>query len=228
MLSFISCFCSLWWRSSCCWMRSPKTAQLCRRKTRRILVWRSRISPATGTRSAQYQEHCKTVLWGIRWQKLTLFFFVIWSILSISINFWIFKWGCFYFSESRCSHSEGHFLLPELQSAVRCDRPSRSGKGPSCLIHQIVPDLLSRFWPKVLFVFSTQSSLLSSILGELPSEKGVVKVKGQLTYAAQQPWVFPGTVRSNILFGKELDPQKYEKVLKACALKRVRLSLIWI
>uniref|UniRef100_A0A8C7DDB9 Cystic fibrosis transmembrane conductance regulator n=1 Tax=Oncorhynchus kisutch TaxID=8019 RepID=A0A8C7DDB9_ONCKI len=65
-----------------------------------------------------------------------------------------------------------------------------------------------------------QSSLLSSILGELPHDKGVLKVKGQLTYASQQPWVFPGTIRSNILFGKELHPQKYEKVLRACALKR--------
>lgn len=72
---------------------------------------------------------------------------------------------------------------------------------------------------------STQSSLLSSILGELPNEKGVLKVKGQLTYAAQQPWVFPGTIRSNILFGKELNPQKYERVIRACALKRVRRSL---
>uniref|UniRef100_A0A4W6BR66 Multidrug resistance-associated protein 4 n=1 Tax=Lates calcarifer TaxID=8187 RepID=A0A4W6BR66_LATCA len=67
---------------------------------------------------------------------------------------------------------------------------------------------------------SIQSSLLSSILGELPTEKGVLKVKGQLTYAAQQPWVFPGTIRSNILFGKELNTQKYEKVIRACALKR--------
>uniref|UniRef100_A0A3Q1HYV3 Multidrug resistance-associated protein 4 n=1 Tax=Anabas testudineus TaxID=64144 RepID=A0A3Q1HYV3_ANATE len=65
-----------------------------------------------------------------------------------------------------------------------------------------------------------KSSLLSSILGELPNEKGVLKVKGQLTYAAQQPWVYPGTIRSNILFGKELDIQKYERVIKACALKR--------
>nr|XP_046179705.1 ATP-binding cassette sub-family C member 4-like [Oncorhynchus gorbuscha] len=65
-----------------------------------------------------------------------------------------------------------------------------------------------------------KSSLLSSILGELPHDKGVLKVKGQLTYASQQPWVFPGTIRSNILFGKELHPQKYEKVLRACALKR--------
>ncbi|XP_054480100.1 ATP-binding cassette sub-family C member 4-like [Anoplopoma fimbria] len=65
-----------------------------------------------------------------------------------------------------------------------------------------------------------KSSLLSTILGELPNEKGVLKVKGQLTYAAQQPWVFPGTIRSNILFGKELNPQKYERVIRACALKR--------
>uniref|UniRef100_A0A4W5MMX0 Cystic fibrosis transmembrane conductance regulator n=1 Tax=Hucho hucho TaxID=62062 RepID=A0A4W5MMX0_9TELE len=65
-----------------------------------------------------------------------------------------------------------------------------------------------------------KSSLLSAILGELPYDKGVLKVKGQLTYASQQPWVFPGTIRSNILFGKALHPQKYEKVLRACALKR--------
>uniref|UniRef100_A0A3B5PXI0 Multidrug resistance-associated protein 4-like n=1 Tax=Xiphophorus maculatus TaxID=8083 RepID=A0A3B5PXI0_XIPMA len=65
-----------------------------------------------------------------------------------------------------------------------------------------------------------KSSLLSSILGELPAEKGVLRVKGQLTYASQQPWVFPGTIRSNILFGKDLEPRKYERVIKACALKR--------
>uniref|UniRef100_A0A8C7TH57 Multidrug resistance-associated protein 4 n=1 Tax=Oncorhynchus mykiss TaxID=8022 RepID=A0A8C7TH57_ONCMY len=69
-------------------------------------------------------------------------------------------------------------------------------------------------------VGSGKSSLLSAILGELPHDKGVLRVKGQLTYASQQPWVFPGTIRSNILFGKELHPQKYEKVLRACALKR--------
>uniref|UniRef100_A0A671PXA5 Cystic fibrosis transmembrane conductance regulator n=1 Tax=Sinocyclocheilus anshuiensis TaxID=1608454 RepID=A0A671PXA5_9TELE len=44
-----------------------------------------------------------------------------------------------------------------------------------------------------------KSSLLSTVLGELPAEKGVIKVKGELTYASQQPWVFPGTIRSNIL-----------------------------
>ncbi|KAI4831629.1 hypothetical protein KUCAC02_001165 [Chaenocephalus aceratus] len=36
-----------------------------------------------------------------------------------------------------------------------------------------------------------KSSLLSTILGELPNEKGTLRVKGQLTYAAQQPWQHP-------------------------------------
>ncbi|XP_037829737.1 multidrug resistance-associated protein 4 isoform X2 [Kryptolebias marmoratus] len=65
-----------------------------------------------------------------------------------------------------------------------------------------------------------KSSLLSAILGELPCDTGTLKVKGQLTYASQQPWMFPGTVRSNILFGRELNRKKYERVLKACALKK--------
>uniref|UniRef100_A0A3Q3MK45 Multidrug resistance-associated protein 4 n=1 Tax=Labrus bergylta TaxID=56723 RepID=A0A3Q3MK45_9LABR len=65
-----------------------------------------------------------------------------------------------------------------------------------------------------------KSSLLSAILGELPHDTGALKVRGQLTYAAQQPWVFPGTIRSNILFGEEFNLKKYEKVIRACALKK--------
>uniref|UniRef100_A0A8C2XK95 Multidrug resistance-associated protein 4 n=1 Tax=Cyclopterus lumpus TaxID=8103 RepID=A0A8C2XK95_CYCLU len=65
-----------------------------------------------------------------------------------------------------------------------------------------------------------KSSLLSAILGELSQESGVVKVKGELTYVSQQPWILPGTIRSNILFGKDLNPKKYDRVLRACALKR--------
>ncbi|XP_061696778.1 ATP-binding cassette subfamily C member 4-like [Syngnathoides biaculeatus] len=69
-------------------------------------------------------------------------------------------------------------------------------------------------------VASGKSSLLNAILGELSPESGTVKVRGDLTYASQQPWILPGTVRSNILFGKELNRLKYDKVLRACALKR--------
>uniref|UniRef100_A0A3P8V7T7 ATP binding cassette subfamily C member 4 (PEL blood group) n=1 Tax=Cynoglossus semilaevis TaxID=244447 RepID=A0A3P8V7T7_CYNSE len=65
-----------------------------------------------------------------------------------------------------------------------------------------------------------KSSLLSAILGELSHECGKIKINGELTYTSQQPWILPGTIRSNILFGKEFDPQKYDKILTVCALKK--------
>ncbi|XP_051464306.1 ATP-binding cassette sub-family C member 4 isoform X2 [Apus apus] len=65
-----------------------------------------------------------------------------------------------------------------------------------------------------------KSSLLSAVLGELPKEKGLINVTGRIAYVSQQPWVFSGTVRSNILFDKEYEKEKYEKVLKVCALKK--------
>ncbi|XP_031814417.1 multidrug resistance-associated protein 4 [Sarcophilus harrisii] len=65
-----------------------------------------------------------------------------------------------------------------------------------------------------------KSSLLSAVLGELPRHNGLVTVRGRIAYVSQQPWVFSGTVRSNILFGKIYEKEKYDKVIKACALKK--------
>ncbi|XP_027249742.1 multidrug resistance-associated protein 4 isoform X3 [Cricetulus griseus] len=65
-----------------------------------------------------------------------------------------------------------------------------------------------------------KSSLLSAVLGELPPASGLVNVHGRIAYVSQQPWVFSGTVRSNILFGKKYEKERYEKVIKACALKK--------
>ena len=66
-----------------------------------------------------------------------------------------------------------------------------------------------------------QSSLLRALLGELPPSQGQASVHGRIAYVSQQPWVFSGTVRSNILFGKKYEEERYEKVIKACALKEV-------
>ncbi|XP_068382967.1 ATP-binding cassette sub-family C member 4 isoform X4 [Eschrichtius robustus] len=65
-----------------------------------------------------------------------------------------------------------------------------------------------------------KSSLLSAVLQELPPSQGLVHVHGRIAYVSQQPWVFSGTVRSNILFGKKYEKERYEKVIKACALKK--------
>ncbi|KAF6375882.1 ATP binding cassette subfamily C member 4 [Rhinolophus ferrumequinum] len=65
-----------------------------------------------------------------------------------------------------------------------------------------------------------KSSLLSAVLRELPPSQGLVSVHGRIAYVSQQPWVFSGTVRSNILFGKKYEKERYEQVIKACALKK--------
>lgn len=76
-------------------------------------------------------------------------------------------------------------------------------------------------WTCVFFYNLFQSSLLSAVLGELAPSHGLVSVHGRIAYVSQQPWVFSGTVRSNILFGKKYEKERYEKVIKACALKKV-------
>ncbi|XP_059740421.1 ATP-binding cassette sub-family C member 4 isoform X6 [Bos taurus] len=64
-----------------------------------------------------------------------------------------------------------------------------------------------------------KSSLLNALLGELPPSQGRVSVHGRIAYVSQQPWVFPGTVKSNILFGKKYKEDRYEEVIRACALE---------
>ncbi|KAF3453336.1 hypothetical protein FNV43_RR03776 [Rhamnella rubrinervis] len=69
-------------------------------------------------------------------------------------------------------------------------------------------------------VGSGKSSLLSCILGEVPKVSGTLKLCGTKAYVAQSPWIQSGTIEYNILFGKEMEIGRYERVLEACALKK--------
>ncbi|XP_027340020.1 ABC transporter C family member 3-like isoform X4 [Abrus precatorius] len=69
-------------------------------------------------------------------------------------------------------------------------------------------------------VGSGKSSLLSCIIGEVPKISGTLKVCGTKAYVAQSPWIQSGKIEDNILFGKEMDREKYEKVLEACSLTK--------
>ncbi|ONK71139.1 uncharacterized protein A4U43_C04F5110 [Asparagus officinalis] len=66
-----------------------------------------------------------------------------------------------------------------------------------------------------------KSSFLCSILGEIPKMSGrQTKVFGSKAYVPQSAWIQTGTIRENVLFGKEMDNKVYEEVIQGCALER--------
>lgn len=69
-------------------------------------------------------------------------------------------------------------------------------------------------------VGSGKSSLLHVILQELPLIEGKMQVSGRISYASQEPWLFAGTVRQNILFGLPMNKHRYRTIVKICALER--------
>ncbi|XP_049529374.1 ATP-binding cassette sub-family C member 4-like [Anopheles darlingi] len=68
-----------------------------------------------------------------------------------------------------------------------------------------------------------KSSLLQVLLRELPVEQGALLMgtspSPTIAYASQEPWLFSGTLRQNILFGESIEQHRYRQVLKVCALQ---------
>lgn len=55
--------------------------------------------------------------------------------------------------------------------------------------------------------------MLHAILRELPLSEGNISVRGVVSYASQEPWLFAGSVQQNILFGLPMDKERYRKVI---------------
>ncbi|XP_016117939.1 ATP-binding cassette sub-family C member 5 [Sinocyclocheilus grahami] len=68
-------------------------------------------------------------------------------------------------------------------------------------------------------VGSGKTSLISAILGQMTLLEGTVAVNGDFAYVAQQAWILNASFRDNILFGKEMEEERYQAILSACCLR---------
>ena len=67
-------------------------------------------------------------------------------------------------------------------------------------------------------VGSGKSSLIGALMGEMVKVSGKVNSVGSVALVQQQAWIQNATLRDNVLFGKQFDPNFYNKVIDACAL----------
>ena len=70
-----------------------------------------------------------------------------------------------------------------------------------------------------------KTSLFHNIIGEIPSTIGNISHQGRIAYVCQTPWVFSGTIRENILFGKEYKSEALQRAIDVCSLKEDLASL---
>ncbi|CAD8095839.1 unnamed protein product [Paramecium sonneborni] len=82
-------------------------------------------------------------------------------------------------------------------------------------------------WAIIGRVGCGKSTLLQTLLCEIPSYKGIMLIDGQIPsqnkvtigYVEQEPFLFPDTIRNNILFGKKFNKTLYEKVTQVAQLE---------
>uniref|UniRef100_A0A1Y1KQ04 Multidrug resistance-associated protein lethal(2)03659 n=1 Tax=Photinus pyralis TaxID=7054 RepID=A0A1Y1KQ04_PHOPY len=65
-----------------------------------------------------------------------------------------------------------------------------------------------------------KTNLAHAILNEMSLSSGSLTVSGSVSYASQEPWIFTSSVRQNIIFDNTMDKERYDNVVKACALSR--------
>ncbi|CAH0557073.1 unnamed protein product [Brassicogethes aeneus] len=68
-------------------------------------------------------------------------------------------------------------------------------------------------------VGSGKSVFIKTLLKEFSVNSGNINIKGSVSYASQEPWLFPSTIKQNITFGETYNKLRYSEVIKVCALE---------
>ncbi|KAJ3251911.1 Canalicular multispecific organic anion transporter 2 [Boothiomyces macroporosus] len=63
-----------------------------------------------------------------------------------------------------------------------------------------------------------KSTLFNGLTRELIPKDGKMEINGTIAYFTQEHWIMMDSMKTNITFGKELDYEKLERIVKACCL----------
>ena len=69
-------------------------------------------------------------------------------------------------------------------------------------------------------VGSGKTSLLMGLLGELSIPSGEVGIRGSIAFVSDEPWILAGSIKDNILMGRNFDPDLYQKAIDSCDLRK--------
>ncbi|TPX30555.1 hypothetical protein SmJEL517_g05897 [Synchytrium microbalum] len=70
-------------------------------------------------------------------------------------------------------------------------------------------------------VGSGKSSLISCILGEMEILEGRVGLRSRkIGYSSQTPWIITGSIKDNIVFGRDWNEERFWEVIHACGMSR--------
>jgi ABC-type multidrug transport system fused ATPase/permease subunit len=84
---------------------------------------------------------------------------------------------------------------------------------------QLVDVALSISAPSLVLVVGDVGSGKSALLVSMAGLIGGMNTSGRIAYGSQRPILVSGSIRDNILFGREFDPVRYDQVLEATCLK---------
>lgn len=111
----------------------------------------------------------------------------------------------------------------EEEKDTNLDNSSRALKRSKTIYKECLTDLTFAASPGDLIILvgpvgSGKSSLLMSVLGELNITSGDIKKNGSVSFASEEAWIVPGTIRDNIIMEREFDEDLYLNTVNSCCL----------